>query len=119
MNSPDIQIGAVANLYSRQMHFRKAGDVEQGHIHQFDHLTLLASGSLRVTVEGKTTEFKAPHMIYIKADHRHELVALEDDTVAYCIHPLRTGDRVEDILDPAMVPAGVSPIDMSKPLVRL
>jgi hypothetical protein len=35
------------------------------------------------------------------------LVAKEDDTVAYCVHALRTGEREEDILDPAMIPAGV------------
>lgn len=116
-DKPYVQIGCVANLFSRQMHFRRAGDTEHGHTHPFDHLTLLAAGSLRVTVEGKTTEFRAPHMIYIRADKNHELVALEDNTVAYCIHALRTGENVEDILDPAMVPAGVSPMTVSKPVV--
>lgn len=116
-DAPYVTIGCVANLFSRQMHFRKTGDIEHGHTHQFDHLTLLAAGSLRVTVQGKTTEFKAPHMIYIKAEHNHELVALEDNTVAYCIHALRTGEAVEDILDPAMVPAGVSPLAVSKSLL--
>jgi len=118
-DAPYVTIGCVANLFSRQMHFRKAGDTEQGHAHPFDHLTLLAAGSLRVTVEGKTTEFKAPHMIYIKAEKMHELVALEDNTLAFCIHALRTGDRVEDILDPAMVPAGVKPHEVAKPLVHV
>lgn len=109
MNEPNIAIGCVANLFSRQMHFEKAGDIEHGHKHPFDHLTLLAAGALRVTVEGKTTEFKAPHMIYVKAEHVHELVALEDNTVAYCIHALRGDNKTGDILDPAMVPAGVDP----------
>ena len=115
---PHIQLGKVANLFSRQMHFRKAGDIEHGHKHQFDHLTLLAAGSLRVTVDGKTTEFKAPHMIYIHKDKQHELVALEDDTVAYCIHALRDKDD-GDILDPSMIPAGVDPVSMAQPIVPL
>ena len=109
MDTPHVQLGCVANLFSRQMHFKKAGDLEHGHTHPFDHLTLLASGSLRVTVNGRVTDFKAPHMIYIKAEHNHELVALEDDTVAFCIHALRNGNGVADIIDPASVPAGVSP----------
>lgn len=117
MNSPEIKLGCVANLYSRMMHFRKAGDTELGHTHQFDHLTLLAKGKLRVTVEGVTTDFTAPHMIYIKADKVHELVALTDETVAYCIHALRSGDNVEDILDPSMVPAGVNPLSVAKPVI--
>ena len=117
MDQPYSQIGCVANLYSRQMHFKKAGDIEHGHVHQFDHLTLLAAGSLRVTVNGNITEFHAPHMIYIKAEHEHELVALQDDTVAYCIHALRDGNGVDDILDPASIPAGVNPLTLSKSLI--
>ena len=117
IDTPYVQIGCVANLFSRQMHFKKAGDLEHGHAHLFDHLTLLASGSLRVTVNGKTTDFKSPHMIYIKAEHEHELVALEDNTVAFCIHALRKGNGVDDIIDPASVPNGVSPRDYADPLM--
>lgn len=117
MSDPEIKIGCVANLYSRMMHFRKAGDVEVGHTHQFDHLTLLAKGRVRVTVEGKTSDFTAPTMIYIKANAVHELEALTDETVAYCIHALRSGDGVDDILDPAMIPEGVDPRSLAKPVV--
>ena len=91
------------------MHFKEIGDTEHGHTHQFDHLTLLAAGSLMVTVEGVTTNFSAPHMIYIHKDKNHKLVALAADTVAYCIHALRDGTQVEDIIDPTMVPQGVIP----------
>lgn len=110
MKQPEILLGCVANLFSRQMHFKKIGDIEYGHTHPFDHLTLLATGSLKVTVEGKTTEFKAPHMIYIKAEKNHELIALEDNTVAYCIHALRKDNVSGDIIDPSMIPDGVNPI---------
>jgi mannose-6-phosphate isomerase-like protein (cupin superfamily) len=106
---PDASIGLVANLWSKMMHFKKAGDTEQGHAHVFDHLTLLAKGSMRVTVDGTATDFKAPHMIYIKKEAVHELVALEDDTLAYCIHALRDGDGVDDIIDPSMIPGGGVP----------
>ena len=119
---PVNAISCVANLWSKQMHFKKAGDCETGHSHQFDHLTLLARGSLKVTVEGISTEFTAPHMIYISKDKIHELIALEDDTVAYCIHALRDGDGVGDILDPASIPKGVNnPLleGYAKPLIHL
>lgn len=98
------------------MHFEKAGDIEFGHTHPFDHLTLLATGSLKIKVDDKETIFKAPHMIYIHKDVKHELTALEDNTVAYCIHALRDGNGVDDILDPAMIPAGVNPLSMAKPI---
>jgi len=118
MNEPNIKIGCVANLFSRMMHFAKAGDIEFGHVHQFDHLTLLASGALRVTVDGVASEFTAPHMIFIKAEKNHELVALKDDTVAFCIHALRNGDGVEDIIDPASVPDGVDIRTIARALVQ-
>lgn len=113
MAYPEVKIGLVANLYSRQMHFKNVGDIEHGHTHQFDHLTLLAHGRIQITVEGNVSEFEAPHMIYIKKDKMHELVALEPDTVIYCIHALRLGEDVDDIVDPSMVPEGV-PIPYDK-----
>jgi quercetin dioxygenase-like cupin family protein len=106
-NSPQIKYGLVSNLWTRQMHFVKAGNTEYGHTHDFDHLTLLASGSVRITVDGEVSTFVAPHMIFISKDKRHEIVALEDNTVAYCIHAHRDLDT-GDILDPSMVPNGVN-----------
>jgi quercetin dioxygenase-like cupin family protein len=117
MSSPKVFLGCVANLFSRQMHFEKAGDTEIGHTHQFDHLTLLAKGKLRVTVDGVASEFTAPFMIYIHKDKVHELEALTDGTVAYCIHALRDKDAGE-ILDPSMIPAGVDPMSMAQPVCK-
>jgi quercetin dioxygenase-like cupin family protein len=108
MNQPQVNMSCVANLFSRMMHFKKIGDIEYGHKHQFDHLTLLAAGKLQVTVDGQETIFEAPHMIYIHKDINHQLVALEDNTIAYCIHALRDGNGVDDILDPAMIPKGIN-----------
>ena len=119
MNSPEIKIGCVSNLYSRMMHFKKQGDIEHGHTHPFDHLTLLASGSVEIKVDGIKSIFTAPHMIYIHKDKEHELVALEDNTLAYCIHALRMGEAIEDILDPSMIPNGVDPLSIAKPIVCL
>lgn len=117
MKQPEIKIGCIANLYSRMMRFKKAGDIEIGHTHQFDHLTLLAKGRLKVTVEGVSSDFTAPHMIYIHKDKVHELVALADDTVAYCIHALRDKDNNE-VLDPSMIPNGVNPLTLAGPICK-
>lgn len=115
MSGPVVSIGMVANLYSRMMLFEKTGDTEIGHTHQFDHLTLLAKGKLKVTVDGAVSEFTAPHMIYIHKDKVHELEALTDNTVAYCIHALHDKDTGE-ILDPSMIPDGVNPLAVSMPV---
>lgn len=119
MSYPDTKMACVSNLWLRQMHFAKAGDQNEGHLHNFDHITLLAKGRVSVDVEGSVTEFAAPHMIFIAKGKRHFLRALEDETIAYCVHALRTGEREEDILDPAMIPAGVDnplTLGIAKPL---
>lgn len=119
MSYPETKMVCVSNLWLRQMHFAKAGDRNEGHVHNFDHMTLLAKGSVTVDVDGQLSEFSAPQMIYIAKGKRHFLVAKEDDTVAYCVHALRTGEREEDILDPSMIPAGVdNPLvaGMARPL---
>ena len=102
MAHPKIDIGHVANVFIRMMTFEKAGDVEEGHTHDFDHVTLLSKGSLKVISEGKETIFNAPHMIFIHKDKHHELIALEDGTIACCIHGTR--DDSGDIIDAACIP---------------
>lgn len=97
---PEIQISCVSNLYVRMMYFKHEGDVEQGHSHPFDHLTLLAEGSIRLEVDGHARDFDAPKMLFIKKDKEHKLTALRDRTVAFCVHAIRDGERVEDIIDP-------------------
>lgn len=107
MSNPIVNIGCVSNVFVRMMHFVAAGDSENGHTHPFDHITLLAKGKLKVTVDGSDTEFTAPHMLFIKAEQVHRLEALTDGTVAYCIHALREQGS-SDIIDPSMVPTGSS-----------
>ena len=100
---PEVKILAISNVYSRLMHFLKAGDQEIGHTHTYDHGTLLASGKLlveKIDETGNTyfsKEFTAPTFIMVEKEHIHRLTALEDNTVASCIHALRTID--ENIVD--------------------
>lgn len=113
MRGPAVSISCVSNVFIKQMHFVFAGDKEEGHAHLFDHTTLLASGKIRLTALGTSTDFTAPHHIFIKAGVVHELEALEDNTVVHCIHGIRE-KGCEDIVDPASLPAYMSLIDESK-----
>ena len=106
MTNPTVQIGCVKNVFVRQMHFVSAGDVEQGHAHTYDHMTLLAKGRLRVTVGENSVEYAAPTMIFIKANTQHQLTAITDQTVAYCVHALRDPDTQEIISDEMALQAG-------------
>jgi len=103
MSSPEIQIFAISNVYCRLMNFKKSGDVENGHCHTYDHGTLLSKGKVLVEMledDGikvvSKKVFIAPTFIYINKNHMHRITALEDETVACCIHALR--DIEENIL---------------------
>lgn len=104
---PDVKIMAVSNVYCRMMTFKDIGDYEMGHYHDYDHGTLLSKGKLKVEMfdtEGNatgTTTFIAPTFMFIEKFKVHKLTALEEDTVAVCIHALRTID--EEIVDPSFL----------------
>lgn len=102
MNSPELSFAVVSNVWCKQMHFKNAGDTMAGHSHAHDHMTLLAAGSVEVTVNGKAQQFTAPQIIFIAKGSEHHLVATSDNTVAYCIHGLR--DAEGDIIDDSMIP---------------
>lgn len=108
MSLPDMKISLVANTWIKQMVFEKAGDANEGHKHTFDHQTLLAYGAVRVTVNGKASEFTAPTIVFIRAGFDHHIEATQAGTVVYCVHAIRDGERIEDIIDPADIPEGVS-----------
>lgn len=114
MSHPIPKISLVANTWVKQMHFVKAGDVNEGHTHIFDHQTLLGKGKVKVTVNGKESEFTAPTIIFIRAGFEHKLEALEDDTICYCIHAIRDGERVEDIIDPDAIPESGLEVNLIK-----
>lgn len=105
---PEVQLTCVSNVYIRMMHFKHAGDVECGHCHPFDHVSMLSYGKIRITVGEHQKEFTAPHMIFIKKEMEHQLVALEDGTTVLCIHAIRDGEAIEDIIDPnsMIIPPG-------------
>lgn len=82
-------LGYFGNVWVMQNHFKKAQEIHSGHAHEFDHVSLIASGKVRVEVEGyPPKEFTGPTFIIIRKNKVHNLVALEDDTVVFCIFAL-------------------------------
>lgn len=105
MNEPEVKIAAISNVFTRLMHFVKEGDVENGHVHSYDHATMVSSGSVLYEVldgpDGNTIaakEFKSPGYVFVEKDKYHRITALEDNTICVCIHALRTID--EEIISP-------------------
>lgn len=119
MAYPNTRITAIKNLWVRQMAFENVGDRNEGHTHDYDHLTLLASGSVKVDVEGHITHYDAPQMIFIAAGKRHFLESTKPNTVAYCVHALRNAESEDsEILDPDQIPLGIDAFasGLAKPL---
>lgn len=100
------EYGYVGNVWVRQNWLERAGDTGGGHAHYHDHITLLVRGSVSVRVgDEPSKEFTAPTFIAVKKNYSHEIVALEDDTVFYCVFALRDIDgEVMDIVDVANLP---------------
>lgn len=97
------KISCVSNVWVRQLHFEKQGDTTDPHKHPYDHTTLLAKGTFKITVGDTASIFAAPQLVYVAKGKSHHIEAMEDDCVACCIHALRTGVREEDIIDPSML----------------
>lgn len=98
--------GYIGNIWVKQNYLEKAGDTVGGHLHYFDHVSLLAKGSVEVSIDGKDPHvFHAPTFIVIRKNHRHEIKALEDDTSWYCVFAARDIDgNVLDVVDKSNEP---------------
>jgi hypothetical protein len=104
------QMGYFGNIWVRSHYFEKAGHTNGGgHTHNFDHVTLLAVGSVLCEVEGdEPKQFDAPTFIVIDKDKKHKFTALTDGVVYYCVFAVRDLDgSVENIVDPSNIPSGI------------
>lgn len=68
-----------------------AGRVLTQHRHKFDHLSILATGTVRVTVDGVAREVTGPACLTIAAGKMHEVAALTD-AVWFCVHATDCAD---------------------------
>lgn len=75
-------------VYAKQVDLKKAGTTLLGHRHKYDHLSILARGSVLLIVDGESAEHRAPACLTIAAGKHHEIVSLEPDTVWYCVHAI-------------------------------
>ncbi len=94
------------NVFIREMRFQKAGDVVEGHKHNFAHTTYVARGALRIerlegdevvqSVEKRATDGR--NWVLIKAGVCHRITALDDQSIGHCIYAHRNpqGDVVQE-----------------------
>jgi mannose-6-phosphate isomerase-like protein (cupin superfamily) len=74
------------------------------HAHNYDHLSILAKGSVELIIDGEKTVINAPACITILAGKHHGVRSLTD-VVWYCIHATECTD--EDEIDEVII----APVD--------
>lgn len=90
------------NVFIRPNTMSKAGDLIQGHKHNFDHTSIVFKGSVRVKAllpaGAIEREFKAPAHFLVLKGVEHEITALEDGTEFWCVYSHREpqGDVVQE-----------------------
>jgi len=112
------QAAFADNVWVRMMHLKKAGDEVQGHRHTFDHITLLARGSVKMEHDNGSKEYKAPFLIITPKGIAHKFTALEDKCLLCCIHAIRDGDDVDDIAPQDITPEQASELTQKYRLVQ-
>ena len=90
----DIKL--TPDLFVKTAMVRDAGTLIAQHSHTYDHITLLACGSMRVEAGDEMLgDFTGPVGILIKAGVKHRMTTLTDGVVFCCIHALHGSDDVE------------------------
>lgn len=71
-----------------------AGTLIPQHSHDLDHLSVIATGTVRVWRDGEQLgDYRAPAGILIEAHAKHTFLALEEGTTVLCVHRLdESGD---------------------------
>jgi quercetin dioxygenase-like cupin family protein len=79
-----VQHYFAAGLYAKQMTIN-VGTCVKGHVHLFDHMSILAKGSVMVYLDGDATRYDAPAVVTIKQGKCHSIHPITD-SVWYCLH---------------------------------
>lgn len=96
-NQPvSVEIKLTDDLFVKTGTVADAGTIIPTHAHKYDHITLLAHGSMRVMADGDALgDFTGPAGILIKAGIKHMFLTLTPGVVFCCIHALHGTDGVE------------------------
>ena len=100
---PKIQHHFGGGVYAKEA-FIPANSLLMQHTHKFDHLSILAKGSVELVVDGVKSIVDAPACITIQAGKHHGVKSLTDVTW-YCIHATDCVD--EDEIDNVII----APVD--------
>lgn len=89
----------IGGVYAKEVIIKDGHEVAQ-HVHEFDHMSILAKGCAVVFQGDKCETYYAPAIIEIKAGVQHSVVAVNGDITWYCIHKTDETDetKVDNVL---------------------
>jgi len=90
---PEIKHHFSSGIYAKEAFIPKGKWLVQ-HTHKFDHLSILAQGSIELIVDDKITVIHAPACLTIAAGKHHGVKSITD-VVWYCIHATDCVDENE------------------------
>ncbi len=88
---PVSDLSIVGPVGIREMTLPAVCEAHEGHTHNYDHATIVISGRVKVQyvlpggTEGESREFGPGEAIAIKANVKHTLKALEENTKYLCV----------------------------------
>jgi quercetin dioxygenase-like cupin family protein len=91
-----------AGVYAKETRI-PAGYVLVQHAHKHDHMSILASGSVELAVDGVKSIVHAPACLTIPAGKHHGIKSITD-VVWYCVHATDCTD--EDEIDEMLIESG-------------
>ena len=96
--SGNIRHHFIGGVYAKEL-LIPAGFRLVSHRHKYDHLSILASGAVWLTIDDKTRLATGPCALNIPAGKEH-MVQAETDAVWFCIHPTDETDyaKVDETL---------------------
>lgn len=97
----DVQHYFSSGVYAKYTSIPKDTILTQ-HVHTFDHLSILASGTVELKVDDIARYITGPACLTIEAGKVHSVTALTD-AVWFCIH--RTDDNNPDTVDASILAA--------------
>lgn len=85
----ETDLTITADLFVKSYCIQKTGSFVPQHVHEFDHVSTIAYGGVKVWEDGNYRgERHAPVSFIIKAGVQHTFETLVDNTVLLCIHRL-------------------------------
>jgi quercetin dioxygenase-like cupin family protein len=100
-----VEFHLADNIFVKMISLPEKGYICSGHKHTFDHTSFVASGSIRVWKDGiLDKDYHSPTGVFIEKNVEHKMLALEDNTLFFCIH--NTHGFPEDELEEHLVIKG-------------